>query len=251
MDRCPPRAARRRRPASAERCTSSCRSPWCKATTRLGWRLRRKQRRSPARIGADDVLLRILAYQAALQVLAGTVGSAPPSAEATALAADLGDDMSFIAAAQPEAFIAGVDGDFARMRDVGLAAAARCRESRELFMLSVHLTSAGMGALMLGDHAAAEAALSRRWRRASSSTTGRASSRGCRCSQPAPPWQAAPRAPRNSWVLRTCCGFRSARREPVHEFPGRGRPRRRKPRWAKSATPKLTKPEHASTGKGP
>ena len=31
--------------------------------------------------------------------------------------------------------------------------------ANELFMLSVHLTSAGMGALMLGDHAAAEAAL--------------------------------------------------------------------------------------------
>jgi len=45
------------------------------------------------------------------------------------------------------------------MRDVGLAAASRCRQHNELFMLSVHLTSAGMGALMLGEHAAAELAL--------------------------------------------------------------------------------------------
>ena len=84
---------------------------------------------------------------------------ARPSAEATALAARLGDDMSFIAAAQSDAFIAFLDGDFVRMRDVGLAAAARCRETNEIFILPVHLTSAGMGALMLGDHAAAEAAL--------------------------------------------------------------------------------------------
>ncbi len=112
------------------------------------------------RIGADDVLVRILAYQAALQVIGGQLSAArESSAEATALAADLGDDMSFIAAAQSEAFIAGLDGDFRQMRDVGLAAAARSRQSGELFMLSVHLTSAGMGSLMLGDHASAEAAL--------------------------------------------------------------------------------------------
>jgi DNA-binding CsgD family transcriptional regulator len=112
------------------------------------------------RIGADDVLVRILAYEAALHVLAGQLPAAlERSAEATALAARLGDDMSFIAAAQSEAFIAGLKGDFAQMRDVGLAAAARSRECGELFMLSVHLTSAGMGALMLGDHAKAEAAL--------------------------------------------------------------------------------------------
>jgi predicted ATPase/DNA-binding CsgD family transcriptional regulator len=112
------------------------------------------------RIGADDVLVRILAYQAALEVLGGELSAArATSAEATALAARLGDDMSFIAAAQSEAFIAGLNGDFARMRDVGLAAAARSRQSQELFMLSVHLTSAGMGSLMLGEHAAAEAAL--------------------------------------------------------------------------------------------
>jgi predicted ATPase len=112
------------------------------------------------RIGADDVLVRTLAYQAALQVLAGQLPAArETAAEASALAAQLGDDMSCIAAAQSEAFIAGLDGDFVRMRDVGLAAAARSRQAEELFMLSVHLTSAGMGALMLGDHAAAESAL--------------------------------------------------------------------------------------------
>ena len=112
------------------------------------------------RLKDDDLLVRILANQAALQVLAGDMSAAhASSAEATALADRLGDDMSFIAAAQAEAFIAGQDGDFVRMRDVGLAAASRCRQRNELFMLSVHLTSAGMGALMLGEHAAAEAAL--------------------------------------------------------------------------------------------
>jgi predicted ATPase/DNA-binding CsgD family transcriptional regulator len=112
------------------------------------------------RIGADDVLVRILAYQSALQVLGGELAAArATAAEASALAARLGDDMSFIAAAQSEAFIAGLDGDFVRMRDVGLAAAARSLDCDELFMRSVHLTSAGMGALMLGEQAAAEAAL--------------------------------------------------------------------------------------------
>jgi DNA-binding CsgD family transcriptional regulator len=112
------------------------------------------------RIGADDVLVRILAYQAALEVLGGQLPAAhATSAEATALAGRLGDGMSFIAAAQSEAFIAGLSGDFARMRDIGLAAAARSRQCGEVFMLSVHLTSAGMGALLLGDHAAAESAL--------------------------------------------------------------------------------------------
>jgi DNA-binding CsgD family transcriptional regulator len=81
------------------------------------------------------------------------------SAEAKALADILGDDMPFIAAAQSEALIAFVDGDFARMRDIGLGAAARCRRQHELYMLSTHLTSAGVGSLMLGEHAAAEAAL--------------------------------------------------------------------------------------------
>ncbi len=112
------------------------------------------------RLKADALLVRILANQAALQVLAGDVTAAhTTSADATQLAADLGDDMSFIAAAQSEAFIAGLDGDFVRMRDVGLAAASRSRQHNERFMLSTHLTSAGMGALMLGEHAAAEAAL--------------------------------------------------------------------------------------------
>jgi predicted ATPase/DNA-binding CsgD family transcriptional regulator len=112
------------------------------------------------RLKDDALLVRILANEAALQVIAGDLSAArATSAEATALAARLGDDMSFIAAAQSEAFIAGQDGDFVRMRDVGLAAASRCRERGEPFMLSTHLTSAGMGALMLADHAAAEAAL--------------------------------------------------------------------------------------------
>jgi predicted ATPase/DNA-binding CsgD family transcriptional regulator len=112
------------------------------------------------RLQDDRLLVRILANQAALQVLAGDLSAArAASREATALAARLGDDMSFIAAAQSDAFVAFVDADFARMRDVGLAAAARSRQCDEIFMLSVHLTSAGMGALMLGDHAAAEAAL--------------------------------------------------------------------------------------------
>ena len=112
------------------------------------------------RLKADAVLVGILANQAALEVLAGDLPAArATSAEATALAAHLGDDMSFIAAAQSEAFVAFLDGDFIRMRDLGLAAAARCRERGELFMRSTHLTSAGMGALMLGDHATAEAAL--------------------------------------------------------------------------------------------
>ena len=109
---------------------------------------------------ADGLLVRILANQAALQVIGGDVSAAhATSAEATALAERLGDDTAFIAAAQADAFIAFLDGDFVRMRNVGLAAAARCRETDEIFILPVHLTSAGMGALMLGDHAAAEAAL--------------------------------------------------------------------------------------------
>jgi predicted ATPase/DNA-binding CsgD family transcriptional regulator len=112
------------------------------------------------RLNANAVLVGILANQAALEVLAGDLSAGrASSAEATALAARLGDDMCFIAAAQSEAFIAFLDGDFIRMRDLGLAAAARCRERGELFMRSTHLTSAGMGALMLGDHATAETAL--------------------------------------------------------------------------------------------
>jgi predicted ATPase/DNA-binding CsgD family transcriptional regulator len=112
------------------------------------------------RLKADALLVRILANQAALEVLAGDLPAArATSAAATALAARLGDDLSFIAAAQSEAFIAFLDGNFARMRDVGLAAGLLSRQPNELFMLSTHLTSAGMGALMLGEHVAAEAAL--------------------------------------------------------------------------------------------
>ena len=112
------------------------------------------------RIGADALLVRILANQAALHVIAGDLSAArATSDEATALAARLGDDLSFITAAQCDAFLAFLDGDFVRMRDIGRAAASRSRRSNEIFILPVHLTSAGMGALMLGDHAAAEAAL--------------------------------------------------------------------------------------------
>ena len=112
------------------------------------------------RLHADRLLVRILANQAALQVIGGDVPAArATSAEATALAERLDDDTALIAAAQAEAFIAFLDGDFVRMRNVGLAGASRCRETNEIFILPVHLTSAGMGALLLGDHAAAEAAL--------------------------------------------------------------------------------------------
>jgi len=112
------------------------------------------------RLSADALLVRILANQAALQVVAGDLSAArATSVDATALAARLGDDMSFITAAQSDAFIAFLDGDFVRMRDVGLAAASRCRRSNEVFILPVHLTSAGMAALMLGEFAVAETAL--------------------------------------------------------------------------------------------
>jgi predicted ATPase/DNA-binding CsgD family transcriptional regulator len=112
------------------------------------------------RVRDHGLLVRILAIQAALQVIAGDLPAAhASSAEAQALADSLGDDMSLIAAAQSEAFLASMDGDFVRMRDVGLEAAARCKQCNELHMLSTHLTSAGMGALMLGEHAAAETSL--------------------------------------------------------------------------------------------
>ena len=112
------------------------------------------------RIEDDALLVRILANRAALHVLAGDLSAArETSTSATALAASLGDDVSFLAAAQAEAFLAFIDGDFVRMRDVGLAAASRCRDRNDASMLSVHLTSAGMGSLMLGEHAAAELAL--------------------------------------------------------------------------------------------
>lgn len=109
----------------------------------------------------DEVLLvRILAIQAALQVMGGDLPSAhASSSEAQALAAVLGDDIALIAAAQSEGLIAAQDGDFVRMRDIGLAAAERCRRVHEIYMLSTHLTSAGVGSMMLGDHPAAESSL--------------------------------------------------------------------------------------------
>src|SRR4051812_22665402 len=94
------------------------------------------------RLNDDALLVRILANQAALQVVKGEVPAArTSSAAATALAARLGDDTSFISAAQSEAFLAFVDRDFGRGREVGLAAAARCRRSNQIFLLPVHLTS--------------------------------------------------------------------------------------------------------------
>ena len=108
----------------------------------------------------DHLLVEILAYEAALQVIAGDLPTARArSADATALAERLGDDASFIAAAQSGAFIAGLDGDFVQMRDLGRAAADRSRARGELFMLSTHLTSVGFGAMMLGEHDVAETAL--------------------------------------------------------------------------------------------
>jgi predicted ATPase/DNA-binding CsgD family transcriptional regulator len=109
----------------------------------------------------DEVLLvRILAIQAALQVMAGDVPSAhASSSEALALAEALGDDIALIAAAQSEGLMAGQEGDFKRMRDIGLGAAERCRRVHEIYMLSTHLTSAGVGSMMLGDHPEAETSL--------------------------------------------------------------------------------------------
>jgi predicted ATPase/DNA-binding CsgD family transcriptional regulator len=108
----------------------------------------------------DALLVRILAIQATLQVMAGDVAAARASAvEASALAEVLGDDISFIAAAQAEGMVAYAEGDFVRLRDVGLGAADRCRRRRELYMLGNHLNHAGIASLMLGDHAAAKAAL--------------------------------------------------------------------------------------------
>jgi predicted ATPase/DNA-binding CsgD family transcriptional regulator len=109
----------------------------------------------------DDVLLvRILAMQAALHVMNGDLPSARrASADAEKLADAIGDDIARIAAAQSEALIASLDGDFVRMRDIGLVAAERCRAINEIYMLSTHLTSAGVGSMMLHDYAAAESLL--------------------------------------------------------------------------------------------
>lgn len=114
-----------------------------------------------ARREGDDVLLvRILAMEAALHVMAADLQSARrASVEAQELADVLSDDIAHIAAAQSEALIASLDGDFVRMRDVGLAAAERCRRIHEIYMLSTHLTSAGVASMMLGEHADAESAL--------------------------------------------------------------------------------------------
>lgn len=114
-----------------------------------------------ARAGGDDVLLvRILAMEAALHVMDSDLPSARgASVEAHELADALGNDIAHIAAAQSEALIASMDGDFVRMREVGLAAAERCRRVHEIYMLSTHLTSAGVASMMLGDYAQAESAL--------------------------------------------------------------------------------------------
>jgi DNA-binding NarL/FixJ family response regulator len=111
--------------------------------------------------GSDDVLrVRILATYSALHVLHGDISAARRwSEEASTLAGILDDDVALAAAAQAEALIASLDGDFVRMRDVGLAAAERCRRVHEIYMLSTHLTSAGVGSMMLGDHTAAESFL--------------------------------------------------------------------------------------------
>lgn len=112
------------------------------------------------RVQDEELLVRILAIQTTLQVMAGDVTAARASAaEARALADILGEDIPLIAAAQAEAMVGFVDRDFARVRDLGIDAAARCRKRRELYMLGNHLTHVGVGALMLGDFAAAQAAL--------------------------------------------------------------------------------------------
>ncbi|WP_307613440.1 LuxR C-terminal-related transcriptional regulator [Pseudarthrobacter sp. W1I19] len=114
-----------------------------------------------ARGGGDDVLLvRILAMESALHVMNADLPSARrASVEAHELADALGNDIAHIAAAQSEALIASMDGDFVRMREVGLAAAELCRRVHEIYMLSTHLTSAGVASMMLGDYAEAESAL--------------------------------------------------------------------------------------------
>lgn len=114
-----------------------------------------------ARAGSDDVLLvRILAMQAALHVMGDDVPAARlASAEAQHLAELLDDDVARIAAAQSEALLASLEGDFECMREVGAAAVERCRRVHEVYMLSTHLTSVGVAAMMLGEHEDAEAAL--------------------------------------------------------------------------------------------
>ena len=64
-----------------------------------------------------------------------------------------------IVAAESEALIASLDGDFGRMRAIGTGSRKRCRRVREIYMLSTHLTSVGVGSMMLGEYVAAESAL--------------------------------------------------------------------------------------------
>jgi len=111
--------------------------------------------------GTDDVLrVRILATYSALHVLHGDVPAARRwSNEASTLANLLDDDIAYAAAGQSEALLSSLDGDYVRMRDVGIAAAERCRQVHEIYMLSTHLTSAGVGSMMLGEHTAAESFL--------------------------------------------------------------------------------------------
>ncbi|WP_297343274.1 LuxR C-terminal-related transcriptional regulator [Amnibacterium sp.] len=109
---------------------------------------------------AAVLLVRILAIAAALHVMAGDLAAARPlSTEAQRLADTLDDDIAEIAAAQSEALIASLDGDFIRMRAIGLGAAERCRRVHEIYMLSTHLTSVGVASMMVGEHDQAEAAL--------------------------------------------------------------------------------------------
>ena len=109
---------------------------------------------------AHVLLVRILAIKAALQVMDANLPAARrSSSEAQALADLLGDDIAQIAAAQSQALIASLDGEFERMRDIGLGAADRCRRVREIYMLSTHLTSVGVASMMLGENSAAESAL--------------------------------------------------------------------------------------------
>ncbi|MEO8093499.1 MAG: LuxR C-terminal-related transcriptional regulator [Pseudolysinimonas sp.] len=103
------------------------------------------------------LLVRVLAVTAALHVMNGDlVRGRESSTTALNLANTLDDAIAHIAAAQSEALMASLDGDFVRMRDVGRGAVERCREIGEIYMLSTHLTSAGMASMMLGDHSAAE-----------------------------------------------------------------------------------------------
>ncbi len=141
------------------RCSCGATSLWRRATRAAGLEAAAEATRLAR--GADDVLLvRILASEAALHVVNADIPAARRSSEeATSLAVTLDDDIALAAAAQSEALIASLDGDFVRMRDIGLAAAERCRRVHEIYMLSTHLTSAGVGAMMLGDHPAAESSL--------------------------------------------------------------------------------------------